>query len=274
MAAAVLVLHQGLAWQFTLRRGVERTFGTLIGLGIAGAILAIHPAGAWLVLTMMSLQFLVEMRVTRNYAFAVVFVTSIALLIASGGQSVAEQGALLWARGFDPAIGCGIGLLVYVLLRPRDSSTSMRQQIVLTLMVVQSVIRHIATAHVTTGAAQQDRRNLQHRILALMEWYEEEAGGLASRRAAANRMKPAVDAAQRLGYKVLAACWLRETVKGEGSTDATREAISAGKFIQISVALDDIIESLKTGRNPLTSSGAPDLVHEEPNALSESFASD
>jgi uncharacterized membrane protein YccC len=269
MAAAVLVLHQGLAWQRTLRRGVERTIGTLVGLGVAGAILAIHPAGLWLVLTMMSLQLFVEMLVTRNYALAVVFVTSIALLIASGGQRVAEPGALLLARGLDTTIGCGIGLLVYALFRPRDSSASTRQQIVLTLMAVEAVSRHIAAGRVTTDAAQQDRRDLQHRILGLVEWYEDEAGGLASHRAMANRMKPAVDAAQRLAYKVLAACWALQATQAERAIVTTREGVSSDEFVKLSAALENIIERLQHGESPVASPHVPGFVREEINVLSE-----
>ena len=112
MAAAVLVLHMGLDWSRTLQRGVERTIGTIVGLGLAGAILAAHPTGLWLVATMMSLQFLIEILVTRNYALAVVFVTSNALVIASGGQAGSDEGTLLVARGIDTAVGCAIGLFV------------------------------------------------------------------------------------------------------------------------------------------------------------------
>lgn len=40
MAAGVLILHQGLDWQRSLQRGVERMIGTIVGLILAGAILA------------------------------------------------------------------------------------------------------------------------------------------------------------------------------------------------------------------------------------------
>lgn len=274
MAAAVLVLHQGLAWQRTLRRGVERAIGTLVGLGVAGVILGIHPVGLWLVLTMMGLQFCVEMLVTRNYAFAVVFVTSIALLIASGGQRVAEPGVLLWARGLDTAIGCGIGLLVYVLFSPRDSSASIRQQIAFTLIAVQAVIRHIATGGVTTDAAEQDRRDLQHRILGLVEWYEEEAGGLASHRTIASRMKPAVDAVQRLGYKALSACWSLEATREERAVAAMRDNISSDEYVKISVALEEIVGRLQGGKSLGASPDVPACVREEIGALNRSLPLD
>lgn len=267
MAAAVLVLHQGLAWQLTLKRGVERTLGTLLGLCVAGAMLAIHPAGAWLVLTMMSLQFCVEMLVTRNYALAVVFVTSIALLVASGGQRIAEPGAILLARGLDTAIGCGIGLLVYALFGSRDSSASIRQQIVFTLRAVQAVLGRLARGCVATDAALQDRRALQHHILGLAQRYEEEAGGLMHHRLVARRMRPAVNAAQQLGYKVLAACWSIDAKGEEWLVGMPRETISSDECNKVSIALEDIIATLRDGKGPITPHDVPDFLREDMNAM-------
>jgi uncharacterized membrane protein YccC len=53
MAAAVLMLHQGLDWVRSLQRGVERMSGTMVGLILAGAVLWVHPQGLWLVLALM-----------------------------------------------------------------------------------------------------------------------------------------------------------------------------------------------------------------------------
>lgn len=269
MAAAVLVLHQGLAWQRTLRRGLERTIGTLAGLGFAGVILAIHPTGLWLVLTMMGLQFFVEMLVTRNYALAVMFVTSIALLIASGGQVVAEPGALLWARGIDTAIGCSVGLVVYALFERSDSLAPIHRQIILTFMTLQAVAAHIAAGTVTSAAGQRDRRDLQHRILGLDEWYEEEAGGLASHRVIANRMKPTVDAVQRLGYRVLAACWSLEATVEERTAVSMRVSVEPEQFAKLSTALEKIIATLKHKKSGVARSDFPDFWREQMDALNE-----
>ncbi len=109
MAAAVLMLHQGFDWQRTVARGVERTLGTWLGLGVAGAILALHPQGLWLALVIGALQFVIEMYVVRNYTLAVVFITPAALTIASGGQPVDNLGELLLTRGSDTLIGCAGG---------------------------------------------------------------------------------------------------------------------------------------------------------------------
>lgn len=71
-----------------------------------------YPQGLWLVLTLVLLQFIIEMAVTRNYALAVVFITAAALTIASGGHPVPDVGHLLWVRGVDTFLGCVSGLVI------------------------------------------------------------------------------------------------------------------------------------------------------------------
>ena len=78
VAATVLVLHQGLDWNRSTQRGLERVIGTLVGLALAGAVLWLAPQGLWLALTLAALQFLILMLVGRNYALAVVFITAAA----------------------------------------------------------------------------------------------------------------------------------------------------------------------------------------------------
>ena len=76
VAAAVLMLHQGLEGRPLLQRCIERTVGTWAGLLLAGAVLWWAPDGLWLVATIMALQFIIEMMVLRNYALAVIFITA------------------------------------------------------------------------------------------------------------------------------------------------------------------------------------------------------
>src|SRR5690606_39940034 len=101
---------------------LDLSIGTLAGLALAVAILWLHPTGPWLVLTVMALQFTIEMVVVRNYALAVVFITSAALTIASGGQAVDDIPGMLLARGVDTVIGCACALLAFRLLPPRANA--------------------------------------------------------------------------------------------------------------------------------------------------------
>jgi hypothetical protein len=69
------------------------------------------------------------------------------------------------------------------------------------------------------GEAAPIRRDLQHRIFELDAAYEAEIADVRARRLGAEALWPAVIAAERLGYRLLAACWAAETGRaGEGET--------------------------------------------------------
>jgi uncharacterized membrane protein YccC len=211
IAAAVLMLHQGLDWTRALQRGVERMVGTLLGLLLAGTILTIHPEGLWLAATMMAIQFCIEMLVVRNYALAVVFITAAALTIASGGHPVPDVPHMLWVRGFDTIIGCCVGLVVLALSLPRQSSSRVRTELARTLADIESLITPLATGKVTTPMARRARRDLQHSAIMLLQAYDRSIGTPSLAGQHAEQMWPAVVTTQRLAYRMLATCWTIET---------------------------------------------------------------
>ncbi len=221
MAAAVLMLHQGFDWQRTVARGVERTLGTWLGLGVAGAILALHPQGLWLVLVIGALQFSIEMYVMRNYTLAVVFITPAALTIASGGQPVDHLGELLLTRGSDTLIGCAVALAVYWATQRLRHPTGLRSAVNATLDAVTATLPHLAAGDATSAAARTERRDLQLRAMGLLPAYDAGIGGSAAQRLGAERMWPTVVATEQLAYRTLAACWGAEH---DGATEAGAEA--------------------------------------------------
>lgn len=221
MAAAVLMLHQGFDWQRTMARGVERTLGTWLGLGVAGVILALHPQGLWLALVIGALQFIIEMYVLRNYTLAVVFITPAALTIASGGERVDNLGELLLTRGGDTLIGCAVALAVYWATQRLRHPTGLPKAITGTLDAVTATLPHLAVVDVTSPTARGDRRDLQLRAMELLPAYDAGVGGSAAQRVGAERMWPSVVAAEQLAYRTLAACWGAER---DGDTDAGAEA--------------------------------------------------
>ncbi|MCV7284546.1 FUSC family protein [Mycolicibacterium wolinskyi] len=223
MAAAVLMLHQGFDWLRTVLRGIERGVGTLLGLGVAGVILALHPQGLWLALTIGALQFVIEMYVVRNYTLAVVFITPAALTIASGGAPVAELGELLLARGGDTVIGCAVALFVYWSTQRLRTQRGLSSTISATVDTIGATLPHLAAGDATTPAARADRRDLQLRAMALLPAYDAATGGSAAQRVAAERMWPTVVSTEQVAYRTLAACWALEhdgDVKAAGDTAA------------------------------------------------------
>ncbi|MGV0745129.1 FUSC family protein [Mycolicibacterium sp. XJ870] len=224
MAAAVLMLHQGFDWLRTVARGIERALGTWLGLGVAGAILALHPQGLWLALTIGALQFLIEMYVVRNYTLAVVFITPAALTIASGGAPVADLGEILLARGADTLIGCAVALLVYWATQRLRTPTRLAAGIAATLDAVIATLPHLAAGDSASPSARTDRRDLQLRAMALLPAYDAAVGGSSSQRLAAERMWPTVVATEQLAYRTLTACWALEH---DSDTEAAGDTAAA-----------------------------------------------
>lgn len=217
MAAALLMLHQGLTWPRTVQRSVERTAGTWAGLLVAGVVLWLHPTGPWLALTIMALQFTIEMIVVRNYGTAVVLITAAALTIASGGQPVDDLGGLLLARGLDTLIGCACALLAFRLLPPRADAHTVSADIGQCLLAVRTVALYLARGEASTPPGRDARRDLQHRSFELEQTLDQALAGSPAQRRAAGEHWPAVATCQRLVYRVLAACW-----------DAERDPPAAG----------------------------------------------
>ena len=207
MSSAVLVLHQGFDWVRTLQRGFERMVGTWVGLVLAGVVLTLHPDGLWLVLIVATLQFTIEMLIVRNYALAAVFITPLALTIASGGQPVDDVGGLLFARGMDTLIGCVLALAVYLVVGRPQKPWHVPEAVARVLDAVAATSHHLAVGAVSTEPARATRRDLQIRAIAMLAAYEAGIDGTPRERRSAERMWPAVVATEQLAYRTLGSCW-------------------------------------------------------------------
>ena len=217
MSSAVLVLHQGFDWVRTLQRGFERMVGTWVGLLLAGVVLTVHPGGLLLVLVIATLQFTIEMLIVRNYALAAVFITPIALTIASGGGAVDDVGGLLFARGMDTLIGCVLALAVYLLVARRRRPLHVTEAVARVLDAVATTSRHLASGSVSTTSARAARRDLQIRAIAMLAAHEAGVDGTTRERRCAERMWPAVVATEQLAYRTLESCW---AIEHDGDADA------------------------------------------------------
>jgi len=123
VVAVVAILQNGHRLRLTALRGVHRVLGTLVGLGLFALVSLASPAGVWLGLLLMLLQFCVELVVIRNYGLALVFITPLALTIAAQAGS-ADIGLIVGERFVDTVLGAGIATLVLLaalalLRRPR-----------------------------------------------------------------------------------------------------------------------------------------------------------
>jgi uncharacterized membrane protein YccC len=230
MAAAVLVLHQGVDWIRTLQRGTERLLGTWVGLGLAAVILLIHPQGIWLVLIVALLQFIIELLVVRNYTLAVVFITATALTISSGARRV-DAGELLVSRGADTAIGCAVAIVVYLVAARRQEATRLTDAIAHTLDAVAVTCGHLARGDATSLTARTARRDLQLATIAMLDAYDAAAGGSAGQRRSAEPRWDVVTATEDLAYRTIAVCWDRDRGSDEQSeTGSDADGLDTGVF--------------------------------------------
>lgn len=234
MAAAVLVLHQGLDHKRTLRRALDRTVGTWIGLLVAGAILVLHPGGLVLAALAGLLVFLIEMMVTVNYAAAVVFITAVALTISSAGHPEHDIGEILISRGVDTLIGCLVATAVYLASASGRRPRRLRDRLAALLDAVADVVPHIVDGTVTTPAALVARREVQLRAIGLTHAYDDATAGSNAQRAAAEELWPAVAAAEQLAYRLLAACWrIQRGIDTDPATNATEGQRLAAELDQL-----------------------------------------
>lgn len=266
VAAAVLMLHQGFDWNRTLVRSVERLLGTWVGLLLGGAIIVAYPQGAWLVIAVMALQFTVEMLVVRNYALAVVFITSAALLLASGGQPVASPVAYVLARGVDTAVGCLLALLVFRLMPSRPAAV-LPPLLAGLLDGVGKLLPHLARGELDTPAARAAHRDLQRQSFALEDAYESALAASPAQRSEAERQWPVLAAAQQLAYRSLSAGWALDQMGGDAARDHARTLFGDGDGdggeARVRDSLRILTAAIETGEGPVVLPALPSLLQRE-----------
>lgn len=272
VAAAVLILHSGFPWRRTLTRSLERSGGTWVGLLLAAAVLAWHPPGVMLALTIAALQFGIEMLVQRHYAIAVTLITANALLISSGGHDLSQDYALMLWRAVDTTLGCAIGIVTFLLLRSADVTLSLRGAMADTLDAVAGLVPllHASDIRSTQGLAQ--RQQVRASVVALVEAFEGAKGGTRADQTAAEALGPAVVSVRNLADRVLGQGWLleRDAVGAAAESDPAaaelRETLRHARPALLALA-----RTLREGGVPDAATGTADADHDPVGALRQTL---
>lgn len=209
MAAAVLVLHQGDHRIGTLQRGAARVAGTFAGLCLATLVLSTAPTGLWLIVILAALQFAIKMSNVRNYALATVFTTATGLTIASAAHRV-DVRQLLIDRALDTVIGCGIGVLVYVVAVHLQEANRIGESLSRTMRQIVVVTGFLSRGDASSPAARGARRDLQDSIFDLNTAEDAARSGSRRHRDGAARLSQVLSATEELGFATVAACWSAE----------------------------------------------------------------
>ncbi|MEU9362323.1 FUSC family protein [Streptomyces sp. NPDC048301] len=117
-AASVYQPNLTLSWS----RGLQRTFGNLLGVLVFAAVLPLTRIGPLaLVLCVLFFNFAAEALITRNYWLGSVAVTPMALLILEFG-GVQPAGELVADRALDTLVGVAVGFLAVIAVTNRRAS--------------------------------------------------------------------------------------------------------------------------------------------------------
>ncbi|WP_276483132.1 FUSC family protein [Paraflavitalea pollutisoli] len=103
---------QGVSLQHVWQRSFHRILGTFVGLGFAWLLLQLHMTPLNICLSILVLQFIIEVLVVRHYALAVIFITPLTLFLAeAGGSLIDSPNQLITLRFLDITLGSLIGAL-------------------------------------------------------------------------------------------------------------------------------------------------------------------
>ncbi len=114
LMTAVLVIKPDFGSIFA--RGVQRMIGTLAGAVLGSLVLALTPTGAWIILPLLALAFLLPLAERLNYALMAVFLTPLVAVFSAVSAEVGTS--LLVERAVNTVIGAVVVLVVGYLAWP------------------------------------------------------------------------------------------------------------------------------------------------------------
>lgn len=238
-AFATLIVNTGGTRTVQIQRSIQMTMGTAIGLLVFGLLLRFEFRHWELVLLIIALQFTVQLLVTRNYALAQIFITPLALTIASNVTSM-DVTTIVIDRGVDTLIGVGSAILVlYVSGRIGRPELLLRAHARRVVLALEDVLDDLAERRTRTPegmAAHLDHcRQLYVELIASDEVAERAVHDAPDAVAPYREMEELL---AEIGYLVLGATW-NPRVRGE------RE-----RMAQARAALDSLTDHPVTRTRP------------------------
>ncbi|WP_183342595.1 FUSC family protein [Microlunatus antarcticus] len=228
VATSVLVLATGFDQRRTVQRGLERSAGTVLGVGAVALVLRADPVGPVLVAVVAVVVYGAQLLVPRNYAAAAVLITCSALLMGVAG-STQDAGELLLARALDTLIGAGVALSVFALVSRKTPAAWLPDALAAALEAAADAVDQLTPDRVVSPAGLRARRDLERSVTRLRETSTNNLNGFPAQRDAAERLWPVVVAGERLAYRVLAEAYrLEESGGREGSAEGRARLTDAG----------------------------------------------
>jgi uncharacterized membrane protein YgaE (UPF0421/DUF939 family) len=104
-----IAVMQGATHMHVWQRSIQRILGTFLGLGVCWLLLSYIKEPLAICISILVLQFVVEMLIVRHYGLAIIFVTPMTILLAEAKGVIDDPGALIASRFLDILLGSLIG---------------------------------------------------------------------------------------------------------------------------------------------------------------------
>lgn len=186
----------------TFHRAVQRSFGTIIGILIASLILSTVHNGYMITLIILTLTFLTELFIVRNYGVAAMFFTPSALIMAEYATHVYDFSYYATVRLTDILIGSFIGLIGALLIGRKSASSLLPHFIAKT---IRSQGQFLLTLFSEKNSSIQfeksrERTKMQTNLVNLTTLYHTALGELFNDKTRLESHWPLIFSIQQLGY--------------------------------------------------------------------------
>ncbi len=225
----------------TYHRAIQRSIGTIVGILIAGVILAMQPSGFMIALFIMLLTSITELFIVKNYGLAALFFTPNALLMAeSTTQQAFSFSYFASARLIDILIGSAIGLIGVWMVGRKSASTRLPHLIAKTIRSQAQFLIVLFSDQGEGFDASRSREKLKMRtnMVNLKTVYNTASGEIPVDQKALDYYWPVVFTVEQLGY-LLESC----------SKEHERTALSDEKLSQLLFAFEKMANAINRKRS-------------------------
>ncbi|HLR61937.1 MAG TPA: FUSC family protein [Lentibacillus sp.] len=250
----------------TFHRSIQRSLGTLFGILVAVVILSISPAPIVVALLIAMFHFLTETFMVRNYAFAVMFITPNAILIAESTTQIQNLSYFASARITDVVIGCIIGILGVLLVGRHSASSRLPHLMSKTIRSQAQLFFKIFSDKSVSVAADYSRtqNKMRTNLNNLRTVYNTSLGEIPNNFDYLSHLSPALFSMEQLGYFLDTAA--KSTERTALSKDEMAQFVYFFETMAQSIEWQQLIETLDI----------PDIpqhvqIHQEINTLQETL---
>lgn len=250
MTTALLISLNGDRLTLT-HRAAHRFVGTVVGVGLFFLVSLAHPSGWWVIVIALVCVFLLQWSVVSNYALGSMFITPMALLVASAGAHTKPIEELMVDRVFETALSCVVCLAVLWAFGRRLPVLLVRRQFRRALRALERVLLLLADGEQDSERGVEARRDLVFEQLEAAHVLQSAASDLPRVLGTWEDVEASLNSA---AYVTLAACWTKQPLT---HLDAAGMAARLARFIRdlppvsteavhadhVSAGLDEVLEA-------------------------------